>query len=46
VLASRLGRFIPRERASGTNWIGGLVGPRAGLDAGVRRKIPMKKKQM
>jgi hypothetical protein len=23
----------PRERAAGTDWIGGCVGPRAGLDA-------------
>jgi len=30
--ASRLGRFIPRERPSGTNWIRGWVGPRAVLD--------------
>jgi hypothetical protein len=38
--ASRSGRFIPRERASGTHWIGGWVGPRAVLDAVVERKIP------
>jgi hypothetical protein len=31
--ASRPGRFTPRERAPGTNWIGGWVGPRTGLDA-------------
>jgi hypothetical protein len=30
--ASCPGRFAPRERASGTHWIGGWVGPRAGLD--------------
>jgi hypothetical protein len=30
--ASRSGRFIFGERASGTHWIGGWVGPRAGLD--------------
>jgi hypothetical protein len=30
--ASRPGRFTRRERAPGTHWIGGLVGPRAGLD--------------
>jgi hypothetical protein len=34
------GRFSPRERASGTHWIGGWVGSRAGLDAVVKRKIP------
>jgi hypothetical protein len=32
------GRFTPRERARGTHWIGGWVGPRAVLDAVVRRK--------
>jgi hypothetical protein len=39
-LASRPGRFTPRERAPGTHWIGGWVGPRAVLDAVVKRKIP------
>jgi hypothetical protein len=29
----------PREIAPGTHWIGGWVGPRAGLDAVVKRKI-------
>jgi hypothetical protein len=29
----------PRERASGTHWIGGWVGPRTVLDAVVMRKI-------
>jgi hypothetical protein len=38
--ASRPGRFIPRERAAGTHWIGGWVGHRAVLDAVVKRKIP------
>jgi hypothetical protein len=28
----RPGRFTPRERAPGTHWIGGWVGPRAVLD--------------
>jgi hypothetical protein len=32
-------RFTPGERTPGTHWIGGSVGPRAGLDAGARRKI-------
>jgi hypothetical protein len=32
-------RFAPRERTPGTHWIGGWVDPRAGLDAGARRKI-------
>jgi len=31
--------FTPRERASGTYWIGGWVGPRTVLDAVVKRKI-------
>jgi hypothetical protein len=30
--ASRHGRFTAGERAPGTHWIGGWVGPRAGLD--------------
>jgi hypothetical protein len=30
----------PRERAPGTHWIGGFVGPRDVLDAVVKRKIP------
>jgi hypothetical protein len=38
--ASRPGRFTPRERALGTHWIGGWLGPRAVLDAVVNRKIP------
>jgi hypothetical protein len=32
--------LYPRERAPSTHWIGGWVGPRAGLDAEVKRKIP------
>jgi hypothetical protein len=32
-------RFTPGERTPGTHWIGGWVGPRARLEAGVRRKI-------
>jgi hypothetical protein len=38
--ASRPGRFTPREIAHGTHWIGGWVGPRAVLDAVMKRKIP------
>jgi hypothetical protein len=38
--ASRPGRFTPRERAPGTHWIGCWVGPRAVLDAVVKREIP------
>jgi hypothetical protein len=37
---SRPGRFTPRERAPGTHWIGGWVGPRGVLNAVVKRKIP------
>jgi hypothetical protein len=38
--ASRPGRTLPPgERNPGTHWIGGWVGPRAGLDAGAIRKI-------
>jgi hypothetical protein len=37
---SRPSRFTARERAPGTHWIGGWVGPRAGLDTVVKRKIP------
>jgi hypothetical protein len=37
--ALRPGRFTPREWAPGTHWIGGWVGPRAGLDAVEKRKI-------
>jgi hypothetical protein len=36
--ASGLGRFTPRERAPGTHWIRGWVGPRAVLDAMVKKK--------
>jgi hypothetical protein len=38
--ASHPSCFIPRERAPGTHWIGGWVGPRAILDMVVKRKIP------
>jgi hypothetical protein len=38
--ASCPGRFTPRERAPGTDWVGGWVGPKAVLDAVVKRKIP------
>jgi hypothetical protein len=33
-------QLYPRERAPGTHWIGSWVGPRAVLDAVVKRKIP------
>jgi hypothetical protein len=31
---------LPQGKGSGTHWIGGWVGPRADLDAVVKRKIP------
>jgi hypothetical protein len=34
------GQLTHRERAHGDHWIGGCVGPRAVLDAVVKRKIP------
>jgi hypothetical protein len=34
------GCFTPRERAPGTDWIGGWVGPRAGPDMVSTRKSP------
>jgi hypothetical protein len=37
---SRLGRFTPTESAPDTHWIWGWVGPRVGLEAVVKRKIP------
>jgi hypothetical protein len=43
--ASRPSRFTPRERAPGTHWIGGWVGPRAVLDAVVKRKIPSPRRE-
>jgi hypothetical protein len=30
-------RFTPGERATGSRWIGGWVGPRAGLDVAEKR---------
>jgi hypothetical protein len=43
--ASRPDRFTPRERVSGTHWIGGWVGPRAVLDAVAKRKIPSPRRE-
>jgi hypothetical protein len=37
--ASRPGRFTPRVTAHGTHWIGGWMGPRAGLDDVEKRII-------
>jgi hypothetical protein len=33
-------QFYPMERAPGTHWLGGWVGPRDGLDTAEKRKIP------
>jgi hypothetical protein len=38
--ASWPSRFTSRETASGIHWIGGLVGLRAGMDAGEKRINP------
>jgi len=38
--ASRPDHFIPGQRIPGTDWIGGWVGPRAGLNVVARRKYP------
>jgi hypothetical protein len=43
--ASRPGRFTPRERAPVSHWIGGWLGPRAVLDAVVKRKIPSPRRE-
>jgi hypothetical protein len=37
--ASRPCRFTPGERAPGSHWIGGWVGPTAGLDDVEKRKL-------
>jgi hypothetical protein len=37
--ASRRGRLTSGERTPGTHWIGGWVGPRAGLDDVEKRKF-------
>jgi hypothetical protein len=41
-----IGRFTPMEKAPGTHWIGGWVGPRVVLDAVVKRKIPSLRREM
>jgi hypothetical protein len=35
---SRLGRFTPKETASGTNWIGGWVDPSGAVGALEKKK--------
>jgi hypothetical protein len=44
-IASRPGRFAPREIAPISHWIGGWVGPRAVLDAVVKREIPSPRRE-
>jgi hypothetical protein len=44
-LASRPERFTPRERAPGTQCTGGWMGPRAILDAVVKRKITIPRRE-
>jgi hypothetical protein len=39
--ASRSNRFAPEEIVPDTNWIGGWVGPRAGLETAIKRKNPI-----
>jgi hypothetical protein len=39
-IVPRPGRFIPKETAAGIHWIGGWVGPSAGLGEMVKRKFP------
>jgi len=39
--ALRVDPFTSDVRTTGTNWIGGWVGPRAGPDAVEKRKIPL-----
>jgi hypothetical protein len=43
--ASRPGRFTPSERAPGTPWIEGWVGPRAVVDTVVKIKIPSTRRE-
>jgi len=43
--ALRTGRFTLIERAPGTHWVGDWVGPRAVLDAVVKRKIPSPRRE-
>jgi len=39
VVSFTSGRLTPSERTPGTHWIGGWVGPRAGLDTVSKRNI-------
>jgi hypothetical protein len=43
--ALRPGRFTASERAPGTHWIGGWVGPRAVVDTVVKRRIPSPRRE-
>jgi hypothetical protein len=44
--ASRLGHFTPRERPPDNRRIGGWLGPRAVLEAVVKRKIPSPRREL
>jgi hypothetical protein len=37
--------LYPERKSPGTHWIGGWVGPRAVLDAVVKRKIPSPRRE-
>jgi len=43
--ASRPSSFTPRWRSPGIHWIGGWLGPRAGLDVVLQRKIPSPRRE-
>jgi hypothetical protein len=43
--ASRHGRYNPMVRAPGIHYIGGWVGPRAGVDAVMKRKVPSPRRE-
>jgi hypothetical protein len=44
-VSGQLDAPAPRERAPGTRWIGGRVGPRAVLDDVVKGKIPSPRRE-
>jgi hypothetical protein len=45
VVSFRPRPLYPRERAPGTHWIGGWVGPKAVLDTVMKRKIPSPRRE-
>jgi hypothetical protein len=46
VVAPCFGNFTNGESASSTHWIGGKMGPAAGLDAVEKRKVSNAEKQI